>query len=303
MNVENIMKNTRAIYNPIDPLNIYLHLMDLFKLQNMKSISGDNFVVRNGILQCQNYFIPLDSISIVEMARIQISPWTSICILLIGLFLSIYNIYLYKEYYVTLNFATPLVFLGFILTFFVIFLNTKLPYTLTIRLNNNIFCTYMNNNKKFIQDIMIKMQECINNRKGEYKFMLNQGTIEYNDNHSINIEGGVGRDFIAPGANKTTYKNSQNEINKQQSKTGMTAEDWMNLEKYFIMRQQEFLIGDRNYKICSNLITYSQRKDAGKIKEYLHKIGKEGIRMLFTASTNVAAMEVVKPIVNKILKG
>lgn len=133
--------------------------------------------------------------------------------------------------------------------------------------------------------------------------MLNQGTIEYNDNHSINIDGGVGRDFIAPGANKTSYENSNNHVNYQQSRAGITTEDWMRLEKYFIMRQQEFSAGDRNYQICSDLITYSQRKDAGKIKGYLQTIGKEAVRMLFTASTNVAALEVVKPIVNKILKG
>lgn len=68
-----------------------------------------------------------------------------------------------------------------------------------------------------------------------------------------------------------------------------------------MMRQNDFPIGDRNYKICSNLVAYSQRKEAGKIKDYLQKIGREGIKMLFSASTNVAAMETVKPIVQKIL--
>lgn len=175
-----------------------------------------------------------------------------------------------------------------------------------IRLNNNIFCTYMSYKKSFIQEMMIKMQECINNRKGEYNFMLNQGKIEYNDNHSINIGGSVGGDFIAAGANKETHENNNNTtINHlQQNNTGLTIEDWMNLEKFFILRRQEFSSSDRNYKICNNLATYTQRKDAGKIKEYLQKIGKEGIRMLLNAGTNVVdavAMETVKPILQKIL--
>lgn len=310
MNMGDVAKSAKAvrqIINPIDPLNIYVNFFDLFKLQKMKVISGDNFVVSNGILQCQNYFIPLDSVSIVEMARIQLSPWFFIGMFTIGIVLSIFNVYLSREYYVYFTLAAPVLIWGLILSAAVIYINTKLPYTMTIRLNNNMFCTYMNGNKQFIQKIMDKMQECINNRKGEYTFMLNQGKIEYKDNHSINIGGSVGRDFIAPGANKTTYENSNNTntVNyPRQDNKGLTVEDWIKLEKFFVLRRQEFSSSDRNYKICNNLATYSQRKDAGKIKGYLQTIGKEGIRMLLSAGTNVVdavAMETVKPILQKIL--
>lgn len=88
MNMGDVAKSAKAvsqIINPIDPLNIYVNFFDLFKLQKMKVISGDNFVVSNGILQCQNYFIPLDSVSIVEMARIQLSPWFFIGMFTIGI--------------------------------------------------------------------------------------------------------------------------------------------------------------------------------------------------------------------------
>lgn len=310
MNMGDVVKSTNAvkeIINPIDPLNTYVNFFDLFKMQKMKVISGDNFVVSNGILQCQNYFIPLDSISIVEMARIQLSPWFFLCLFTIGIALSMFNVYLYREYFVSFTFATPMLVFGFILSAVVIFINTKLPYTMTIRLNNNMFCTYMNGNKQFIQEIMKKMQECINNRKGEYTFMLNQGKIEYKDNHSINIGGSVGGDFIAAGANKETHENNNNTTinHSQQNNTGLTVEDWAHLENFFILRRQEFPNNDRNYKICNNLATYTQRRDAGKIKGYLQTIGKEGIRMLLSAGTNVVdavAMETVKPILQKILK-
>ena len=123
----------------------------------MKVISGDNFVVSNGILQCQNYFIPLDSVSIVQMARIQLSPWFFIGMFTIGIVLSIFNVYLSREYYVYFTLAAPVLIWGLILSAAVIYINTKLPYTMTIRLNNNMFCTYMNGNKQFIQKIMDKM--------------------------------------------------------------------------------------------------------------------------------------------------
>ena len=299
MNLNDILMNLRDILKKSylsNSINIYISLFDILKTTRFKLITGKNFIVSDGILKFKNYFIPLDAVSMVEMGRIQIVSWPFLIIFIAG-YLLYENIGLF-EYISSL--ISAIGFLGWLI---IIVMNIIMPYIMIIRLNNNLFCTYMSYKKNFIQEMMIKMQECINNRKGEYKFMLNQGTIEYNDNHSINIDGGVGRDFIAPGANKTSYENSNNHVNYQQSRVGITTEDWMRLEKYFIMRQQEFSAGDRNYQICSDLITYSQRKDAGKIKGYLQTIGKEAVRMLFTASTNVAALEVVKPIVNKILKG
>ncbi len=303
MNIEDITKAAKIIVNPVDPLNIYYNFFDIFKLQRMKTITGDNFVVSNGILQCQNYFIPLDSISIVEMTRIQISPIFPITILVLGMFLSLFNIYLYNEYFIKMPFAIQMFIFGFLLTVAVTFINTKLPYMLTIRLNNNIFCTYTNSNKKFIQDIMKKMQECINNRKGEYKFMLNQGTIQYNDSHSIQIENVSNSpiEIYNENAKKEIGGNEIKNVCNSQSSKSLTLQDWMTLEKFFIMRQKEFSVNDRNYKICSNLLTYSKEREIGKFRKYLGVIGKEAIRTLFTTSTNVAAMETVKPIIQKIL--
>lgn len=96
------------------------------------------------------------------------------------------------------------------------------------------------------------------------------------------------------------FTSISNSINKPQYNTGLTAEDWMNLEEFFMMKRKEFPADDKNYKICSNLITCSQRKDANTMKINLQKIGKEALKMIFTAGTDVAAMQIVKPIINKI---
>lgn len=293
MNLGDNLKSSNLKYS----FNIYISLFDLFKTARFKLITGENFLVSDGILQFKNYFIPLDAVSMVEMGRIQITSWPFLVILVVGYIL-------YENSMLLQSIGGLLGALGFVGWIIIVILNIILPYIMIIRLNNNIFCTYMSYKKSFIQEMMIKMQECINNRKGEYNFMLNQGKIEYNDNHSINIEGGVGRDFIAPGANKTTYENSNNTTtinHPKQNNTGLTVEDWTNLEKFFVLRRQEFSSSDRNYKICNNLATYSQRRDAGKIKGYLKTIGKEGIRMLLNAGTNAVAMETVKPILQKIL--
>lgn len=298
-NIKKILKNAK-LENPIDSINFYISIFDLFKMRNFKLISGDNFFVSDGILKFKNYFIPLDAISIVEMGRIQISLLPFAIMLVIGGLIPERS-FLFKLI------GLPLIIFGFYSLAILVAINFILPYTMTIRLNNDNYCVYISYKKNFVRDIMIKMQECINNRKGEYKFMLNKGIIEYNDNHSINIGGSVGGDFIAAGANKEIHENNNNTTinHSQQNNTGLTVEDWINLEKFFILRRQEFPSNDRNYKICNNLATYSQRKDAGKIKEYLQIIGKEGIRMLLNAGANVVdavAMETVKPILQKILK-
>lgn len=300
MNIEDIKKilKNAKLENPIDSINFYISIFDLFKMRNFKLISGDNFFVSDGILKFKNYFIPLDAVSIVEMGRIQISILPFAIMLVIGSLIP-------ERSFLFELIGLPLITFGFFSLTIIVAINFILPYTMTIRLNNDNYCVYISYKKNFVRDIMIKMQECINNRKGEYKFMLNKGIIEYNDNHSINIEGGVGRDFIAPGANKTTHENNNNTIYQQQNKTGLTVEDWTNLYNFFVLRRQEFSSSDRNYKICNNLATYTQRRDAGKIKGYLQTIGKEGVRMLLSASTNVVdavAMETVKPILQKILK-
>lgn len=298
MNVRDITLKVGDVINGCnitDSFNIYISLFDIFKTSKFKKISGENFIVSDGIIQFKNYFIPLDAISMVEMGRLQVSFKPFLILLVFSCFISERSIF----YELITRILLYLGFLGLIIT---VIVNIVLPYVMTIRLNNDIFCTYMSYKKSFIQEMVDKMQECINNRKGEYNFMLNQGKIiEYNDNHSINIGGGVGGDVIMTGAKKEIHENSDNVTKYPHYNSKITPEDWVNLEKFFLMRQQEFSAGDRNYKICNNLVTYSQMKDTGKIKKYLQTIGKEGLRMLFTASTNVAAMETVKPIIQKIL--
>lgn len=161
-------------------------------------------------------------------------------------------------------------------------------------------CSFQSLNIEFMHEILDVIQSCINDRRGGYNILLNQGKIERN---TITNNGGK---FNYASDSGTINDSSREEtiINNNGSK-GLTTEDWINLEKFFIMRQQEFPIGNRNYKICNNLATYTQRRDVGKIKGYLQTIGKEGIRMLLSAGTNVVdavAMETVKPILQKILK-
>jgi len=271
-----------------------------------KTITGDKFYVGEGILKCNNYFISLDSICTVEIGRRQDSVSTFIMLIIIGIIICLFSLSLF-------NLDTDVGFMGiFIGIIFSVggFLglnhvrksNEKIPYSMAIHLSNNSIYTYYSLDKDFILRIMDVIQTCINDRRGGYYILNNEERIEKVDN-SIHIgDNFSGSGDIIGGTGAT--KNTGNINTYTTNNNGISTEEWVNLEKFFMMRQQEFSVGDRNYKICNNLANYSQRKEASKIKIYLQKIGAEGIKMLLNAGTNVVdsvAMETVKPILQKIL--
>lgn len=301
MDISNIgLNNSNALQNAFD-------LSDFANKKN-KTISGDRFYVGEGILRCDNYFISLDSICVVELGRRQNSIASLILLILIGIIICVFSLLL-----CILNILVGisgmligilLVALGFLGIYYTRKSNEKIPYSMIIHLSDNSTYAYHCLNKKFILDIMDVIQACINDRRGGYNILMNQGKIERNNN-SINIGNmdNFGGNIIGAGGSNTISGNGDNVVNKsvKRNDTGLTAEDWMNLEKFFMMRRKEFPADDKNYKICSNLVACSQRKDVGTMKRYLQTIGNEAVRLIFTASTNVAAMEVVRPIINKIL--
>lgn len=266
-------------------------------LGNKRTISGDNIYVGEGVLKCGNYFLSLDSICVVEMGRIQYSKGLSFFFFLLGVPMCIIPEFLAN--------GILLVLFGILVMYFIVKINEKIPYSLTIRLNNNMSFTYQSLNRVFMEEIMEVIQSCINDRKGEYHIMLNQGKIEHNNN-SINIGGNINDsniDIVTQGGSKTISGDSMNTINKQQENCnkGLTVEEWENLERFFMMRQKEFQVNEINYIVCGNLLAYSHEKNIEKLKKYLGRIGRETIKTILNVSTNIAATEVVRPIIEKLL--
>lgn len=264
-------------------------------LGNKRTISGDSFYVGEGVLKCNNYFLSLDSICMVEMGRFQKSIGLCILLIILGI----------------LTFMIPnMFFVGFIIIivgslgiYIIGEINQKIPYSLTIRLSNNMSFTYESQNRVFMEEVMEVIQSCINDRRGGYNILLNERKIEHNN--SINIGGNINDsniDIIAPGGSKSISGDSINTINKQQNvEIGLTAEEWENLEEFFMKSQKEFQIYEINYIICGNLSIYSHEKNIEKLKRYLGIIGRETIKTILNVSANVAATEVVRPIIEKIL--
>lgn len=264
-------------------------------LGNKRTISGDSFYVGEGVLKCNNYFLSLDSVCVVEMGRNQNPLWYGILFIIAGALLCLIP-YMFIA-------GIIMVIFGIFIMYIIGKINEKIPYSLTIRLSNNMSFTYQSLNRVFMEEIMEVIQSCINDRRGGYNILLNQGKIEHNNN-SINISGNNGsiNDVIAQGGSKTVGGDSINTTVKQENgDIGLTVEEWEHLERFFMMRQKEFQVNEINYMICGNLLTYSHEKNLEKLKKYLGRIGRETIKTIINVSTNIAATEVVRPIIEKIL--
>lgn len=264
-------------------------------LGNKRTISGDSFYVGEGVLKCNSYFLSLDSICVVEMGRNQNPSWYGILFIIAGVLMCLMP-YMFIA-------GIIMVIFGIFIMYIIGKINEKIPYSLTIRLSNNMSFTYQSLNRVFMEEIMEVIQSCINDRRGGYNILLNQGKIEHNNN-SINISGNNGsiNDVIAQGGSKTVGRDSINTTGKQQNgDIGLTVEEWENLERFFMMRQKEFQVNEINYMICGNLLTYSREKNMEKLKRYLGRMGQEAIKSILNVSTNLAATEVVRPIIEKIL--
>lgn len=264
-------------------------------LGNKRTISGDSFYVGEGVLKCNNYFLSLDSVCVVEMGRNQNPLWYGILFIIAGALLCLIP-YMFIA-------GIIMVIFGIFIMYIIGKINEKIPYSLTIRLSNNMSFTYQSLNRVFMEEIMEVIQSCINDRRGGYNILLNQGKIEHNNN-SINISGNNGsiNDVIAQSGSKTVGGDSINTTVKQENgDIGLTVEEWEHLERFFMMRQKEFQVNEINYMICGNLLTYSHEKNLEKLKKYLGRIGRETIKTIINVSTNIAATEVVRPIIEKIL--
>lgn len=290
--------NNPNINNPNNSNQLgFLGLSNIINTKS-KTFTGDRFYVGEGVLKCDNYFISLDSICMVEAGRKQNSLASFILTVIMGIIICVLSLFLCI---INVDVGISGIFIGILIIamgilgiYFIRKANEKIPYSLVIHLNDNSSYAYDSLNKKFVIEVMEVIQSCINDRRGGYNIMMNQGKIEHITNN--------GGKFIYASDNATVTDSSREQtIINNNSNAGLTAEDWMNLEKYLLIRQQELPKDDKNYKICNNLLAYSHKKDASTIKRYLLAIGKEAVKILFTASTNIVAMQTVRPIINKIL--
>ena len=164
-------------------------LFNGLKEEQKSMIQTDNFYVGDGILKCENYFVPLDAISYVSLTKkADLSIWSNVALCIMGLLLLILPFAFFR----IIGFI--MIGLGMLGVYLIIRKNKKKEYYLNIRLNNNGLLHFVSGEKEFMQDIMGVMQQCINNRKGVYHIMIGEQKIYNVTDNSIG-KTSAGRDI------------------------------------------------------------------------------------------------------------
>lgn len=271
-----------------------------------RTIVGENFYVGGGVMVFKNFFISLDNIVAVERikeADIQTGS------LVVGLVLGIIVILIPSDIVRAIGVLWTC-FMGVAL-WLAIQKNKKKVYTMSIRLSNGERYNFQHSSAEFIDEIMLAIRNCIDDRKGVYNIMSNTGTIKYYEDKSIGkvsnntFSGNVGD--ITAGDKVTNETNAfdgstiKNATNNVRHGDVLTGEEWKMLEMFLAKRENAFQNGNAYHAACAELYEHTQKKDARGLKECLERIGRNAITTIFGAGIKEATKAVIVPILQKIL--
>lgn len=288
--------------------------MDIKNLKNLfnnKIVQGENFFIGSGTLIFENYFIALNSISVVTLNKVQDIPMSGpiICLILCALFLLIpVSI---------IRIICILIMVYLVLLIYLIWRKNKNKiYTLRIDLCNGEHYLYSHNDEKFICQIADVIRMCIDDRGRTFTIVSNENRIENYIDQSVK---GNNNQYIGKAKNIATGNGMVNDFGKKNKINDnvmsnvhgnmenvrldnvLTENEWKMLEQFLSDRQLK-VIGADNKENCKNVLNDVRKKDAKGLKRRLQQIGKQAIVDIFFKGASEAMQEKVKFLLQKILK-
>lgn len=279
--------------------------MDFQKIVNTlgqeqnKSIKTKNFYVGEGILECENYFVPLDAITYVIInQKADLSIWCSVFLLIISLCFLIIPITFFR----VTGFIMMVV--EMLSIYLIIKKNQKKEYYLTINLNNNRVLNFVSGNKEFMQDIMNVMKKCINDRKGGYRIMIGEQKIIHLEDSSVGkVNAGgdiISSTFSTIGRDNVNIK-AKGDNNSISDGQKLTEQEWMLLEKFFQQKMQKYTPDDKNYKVYNQILSTTYKRDEESFGDIMKKIGKKAIESVIVTGVGETTKGIILPILLKML--
>ena len=265
-----------------------------------KSLKVDDFYVGKGVIDCDNFFIPLDAVSRVSIARQPGLPRT-LCIIIAILGL----LWLLLPVGELRIFGLFIILAGGFLWWIAPTINKNRICYLTIKLNNNTTQIFESKNKDFLLKVMDVMERCINDRRGGYDVSITNQTINYTDDHSvgkITNNGGTMSD-IKPhivGRDDNHFVNYGNDVNVT-IKHGLTEDDWKILEQFFSEKMKSVKPNSNNYKAYEQMKNTAINKDEKRLSDMMKKIGKDSIETVIVSGVGEVFKAKVLPILLSLL--
>lgn len=260
-----------------------------------KKIIADNFIIDRGILECDNYFVSLEAISMVRIDEKQKRSYArAVLLIVIGIVFSLIPI---------INVIGSLLLFVGIVDFIISLANNlgKIKY-LRIRLNNGDVCSFESRDKDFLLKATNAIKNSINgSKKIEVKVDFSNGTINYMNDNSIgkttvgNISAGGNIDLGDGIGNSTnTVK-----INYQ----GITDKEWGALERFFSQKASLYDAGSNNQRAYDSLNSMVKDHDENGLKKVMknisQKFGEKTMTILLTG-VGQAVADQVRPIIMKL---
>ena len=155
-------------------------LTELFQRKKKTAkLKTDIFVIEDGMLVSKDYFIPLSSISSVEIKRpVLKNPVPTVFCLILGIILRI------------IPSALISMFGGFLLIYAIILLIIwvisfiRRQFRLLLRLNNGSTIAFSNRSEAFLNDLMLDMRRCFIEHSNSLSVNIDQRRIELNTDQS-----------------------------------------------------------------------------------------------------------------------
>lgn len=261
-----------------------------------KKIIVDNFRISEGILTCDNYFVPVEAISMVRLDDKQKRSYArAVFLIVIGIILALIP--------VIRAFGSLFIFFGFIDLIISLINNlSKIKY-LRIVLNNGNVCSFENKNKKFLLEAMSVLEDNITGiRTTAVNVDFSNGTINYMNDNSIgkttvgNISAGGNIDLGAGIGNSTnTVTVSVDELSDK---------EWEILENFFSQKSERYESGSSNNRAYEGMkdMAKNHNKDGLKkvLKSISKKFGEKTMTVLLSGAGKTVA-EQVMPVIKKLL--
>ncbi len=267
-----------------------------------KTMQGENFRLGEGVLECDNFYIVLDSISVVEIKKTGDIP---IFMAVVGIILGAFCLLIPWD---IMKYAGCFLILMSIVNMLLTMQRNKTKlHTLKIGINSGKEFTFQNPDIEFLREVMAAIKECINGKKETYFINMEDNRITQNFE---NVKGnfvtgsniGAGATFMnATDQAQQSGNKVENHVNENHAGILNDAE-WEQLQNFFEARKKEYPLTDENYSSCENLENCAKEKNAEKMKEYIQMIGGAAFKALITAGVSETLKQLIFPLITRILK-
>ena len=283
-----------------------MNFQKLFKLpeknQNAKLYIGKGTIVMPDLC------IPLNAISTIRIEKQRAKPLASeICIFIVGIFCTKIPIELFQ------TLGTLGIIYGVVIGILTFISNRNRESYLKIRVHSGEIITLQQKNIEFLRRLADVIKEAIDgNAKISYvdmrtmkikqniKNMGTMGDVIGSKNSGNTFSGtSTGGDIIIGDGNEKNDHSGNIITGNTVKTTGLSADDWEKLEKYFRTRCVELGKNHPAYKECLRMEQYAREKDAHGLKMHMQAVGKTILSAIIASATKYGMDRLLLTILQK----